>query len=415
MKKRQQSYSPPNSASGQLLVMFAIMAVAVIAFVGLSLDAGNVYVTRSVLSRSVDSAVLTGIRNLGKGNAAAEDLARRAFAANYKGMGSEALPLTLHVAFFTDTNNNKRIQVVATSVVNTYFMRIFPRFRTFTMRALAEGTRANLIMSMILDRSGSMAGNGGSTQLPAAVVSFIIQFDDALDRAAMTSFASHARVDVTMRQPFKAAITTAVNAMPFVGGTFADGGLALGYHQIQTAPVTPHENVIKVAVFFTDGLANEFQYTWPTNRTYNIGGYDPQSGNRWGVFNITNGMHLATWPTSFPPGLAFMTAAGFTSLDGTTKSLSNSSAADNVRLEARLRAEATATAMRNSGITVYSIGLGNDSTIDAAFLGRIANVPDATTYDPNQPSGMSVITPNSSDLKEVFDTIAANILSRLTR
>jgi Flp pilus assembly protein TadG len=393
-----------------MLVVFAVMAAALIMFIGLGLDAGIIYVTKSVLSKALDAAVITAVRNLGRGQNQAAAAGRDAFAGNYHGGGAEASPTSLNIAFNTDADNNLQVRADASTTIHTYFIRLVPRFRTFTVNGAAQATRANLIMSVVPDRSGSMTGNGGDRQLPPAVAAFINYFDDTRDKVAMTSFASHARADVAMSQPFKSSITSAVDEMVFVGGTFADGGLTLGYNQIQATPVTPGENVIKVAVFFTDGLANEFQYTWPPSHTYNIGGYD--SGNRWGVFNINTGSQLATCTPDPPFAFNYMTS--FQSLDGTTKSLTSPSAGNNVRLEARLRAEATATAMRNSGIAIYCIGLGTDATIDKAFLRRLANDPSATTHNPSQPVGMAVFTPNSTELQRLFETIAATILMRLT-
>src|ERR1035437_7607012 len=48
--------------------------------------------------------------------------------------------------------------------------------------------RANLVMSLALDRSGSMNGNGGANAIGPAVSAFIDYFDDSQDRAAMVSF-----------------------------------------------------------------------------------------------------------------------------------------------------------------------------------------------------------------------------------
>jgi hypothetical protein len=73
----------------------------------------------------------------------------------------------------------------------------------------------------------------------------------------------------------------------------------------------------------------------------------------------------------------------------------------------------------NSGMLVYSIGLG--SNVDQAFLQQIANDPASSTYDPNQPVGEAVFASNcpssqcNAQLQQVFQTIAAKILLRLTQ
>ena len=63
--------------------------------------------------------------------------------------------------------------------------------------------------------------------------------------------------------------------MTFGGATYTDGGLQLALQQNNSVPVAPGDNTVKVVVLFTDGYANTFQYTWPTNATYNLGGFDP--------------------------------------------------------------------------------------------------------------------------------------------
>jgi hypothetical protein len=73
----------------------------------------------------------------------------------------------------------------------------------------------------------------------------------------------------------------------------------------------------------------------------------------------------------------------------------------------------------NPGMYIYSVGLG--SSVDQAFLQQIANDPASSTYDPNQPEGQAVFASNcpssqcSAELQQVFQTIAAKILLRLTQ
>ncbi len=74
--------------------------------------------------------------------------------------------------------------------------------------------------------------------------------------------------------------------------------------------------------------------------------------------------------------------------------------------------------MRGEGMVIYSIGLG--SSIDQTFLKQIANDPSSASYNPSQPAGLAVFVPNcpsstcTANLTQVFQTIAAQILLRLT-
>ncbi len=143
--------------------------------------------------------------------------------------------------------------------------------------------RSSLVMTLVLDRSGSMLSNGGSTALPAAVTDFIQNFDDTNDIAAMISFASAASVDVAMGQPFRTKIEDATYNLVFNGYTCSDQGLTNALAQNNTVTNSLGQNVVKVIVFFTDGMANTFYDIFncgPRNIAYSGPQlYDPATGN----------------------------------------------------------------------------------------------------------------------------------------
>ena len=59
---------------------------------------------------------------------------------------------------------------------------------------------------------------------------------------------------------------------------------------------------------------------------------------------------------------------------------------------------------------IYCIGLGGDGWIDHDFLARIANTPTSSSYNPAQPSGLYVYSPDSSQLAAAFNSVASQIL-----
>ena len=69
--------------------------------------------------------------------------------------------------------------------------------------------------------------------------------------------------------------------------------------------------------------------------------------------------------------------------------------------------------MRGQGMTIYSIGLGNN--INKVFLQRIANDPASPTFNSSLPAGSAVFAPSSLQLEQVFQIIASKILLRLTQ
>jgi len=430
---------------GQILVLLAIIIPMLIIFLGLALDYGLAYVAKTTLSKAVDAAALAAMRNLNQGETQAGKDAIAAFQANYQtvpGLGSAPTPT---VNWFTTSpciSGNTCVSISATTTINTNFLRLLSlvpgigsSFNSTTITISATAQRNPLVMSLVLDRSGSMNYNGGATALPPAVTDFISYFDQGVDNIAEISFSSVDSVDVPMTTSFQTPIDNEMENIVFGGGTFAQAGLQDGFNQILSKPLTP--NIIRVVVFFTDGWANTDGL--PTNVTtatastthdslnctgtasrpvytiLNYGGcapleneagwcgnygntemfyMNPTTGN-----TVTCQNSLGQQPTTFP-----VQAPG----------VSNSLTQANVTLDATYRTEQLASVMRNSTnqITVYSIGLGDK--INEAYLQDIANDPAAPTYDSSQPQGEAVFAPTSSQLDALFETIASKILLRLS-
>jgi hypothetical protein len=264
-----------------------------------------------------------------------------------------------------------------------------------------------MVVSLVLDRSYSMAtappnGSGGAAAMPGAVSAFISCFDENRDLVAMSSFANDAKLNVPMGRPFKTNIVNAVNAMQYLGRTFADGGLQIAFSQDQIAPVVPGKKVVKAVVFFTDGYANTFQDTFDcgTPMLLSLGQDDP-----WGK---TNGpwYYAFTDPTT-GNSVSCGFAETFRSIDGTTKTISTDN--QNVWMEGQLRALATANQIRTANIVIFSIGLG--SLINQDLLKQIANDPSSSHFNPSQPAGAAVFAPTPADLQAVFQQIASKVLA----
>lgn len=390
---------------GQTLIMFVFVFILLILFVGLTVDFGLAFVTKARMSKAVDAACLMGARNLSGGTNSAAALAVAAFNANYQQTGLDvSWPLTPTVNFTTDAQSNTLLGVTATTRINTHFIRVLPAWKTLGVASSAQAVHVNLLMMLILDRSGSMGGNGGAAAMPGAVSSFIDNFNDAKDRVGISSFASEARLDMAIQKPFRTLVKSKTNPWPANGRTFSDGGLSIAYNQFQTAVVAPGENVTRVAVFMTDGYANTFQYKFNCSATVlNLGQSDPP-GSSWS-YNFMNSSTGAN---------TTCTDSQFTSIDGNVKSISVNN--QNIWTEGQLRALATARAMRTDSthpVTIYSIGLGNNLNQD--FLRNIANDPLGSQYNPAQPSGEAVFAPNAAQLQAVFQDIASKILLRLTQ
>ncbi|MFN2431321.1 MAG: TadE/TadG family type IV pilus assembly protein [Gemmatimonadota bacterium] len=88
-----------------------------------------------------------------------------------------------------------------------------------------------------------------------------------------------------------------------------------------------------------------------------------------------------------------------------------------VRARSRNDALAMARTIRQDGIYIYSIGLGNLNnpnpllTPDMAFLRQIAN--EGGIVSGSEPQGQVYFAPSAAELDEVFQSVAENILVRL--
>lgn len=402
-----------SGRSGQVLVLFALFLFILLVFMGLAIDGGFMYVTRANLSKAVDAATLAAIKNLSQGTDEAEQIARATFTANYNASMRNTAAPQVDIDFTTDGASNTVVNVSGATTMNTFFLGLLPGFQSIPIRAEAQSLRPKLIMSLVLDRSGSMQDNRGCEALPGAVDNFITFFDDANDRVSLITYASHARVDVTMRKNFKTDVSNAVPrrcSTDYGGYTFADGGLQLGSQQIQNVSVASGEEVVKVAVFFTDGLANTFQGTFRC----------PDPSGTPTLLNLSGGDESSSGNTGNPYILNPSTGAGasctglnngdqYTSIDGSQFTLNRVG----VRTEGVKRALLTANLMRQAGVTIYTIGLGNN--VDQDFLREIANDPSGPNHKSSQPIGEFALAPAKEDLNEVFQEIAERIIGRLSR
>jgi Flp pilus assembly protein TadG len=436
--------------SGQILIVMAIVLPVLILFVALAIDGGMAYIAKANLSKAVDGACLTGMKNLWQGETTAKSLAGHIFNANY---GTTPPVPIMNVT--TDTYGNKLFTVSATASVPTFLARSL--FQFWSVSDTATATRGKLVMSLVLDRSGSMATNGGGAALKTVVPIFINYFDDTIDTVAMVSYASNAKVEVSIKHNFKSPITTAVGAFSFTGATFGTGGtyvatdgppLALADNQIGTVPVVAGDNTIRVVVYVTDGLMNTIQdtFTCYTSSTahittlINYGGYDsgtnevdafdPVGGANWcPSANVGSGSCITGNASEIPYSSAGKACQNpyntyVTKFPSQQTGLQRTINRTNVTSDAQYRALTTAGTMRaeTPGTYIYVIGVG--SSVDATFLGKLANDPTSSTFNVSLPPGQYFPVPDctsgttatcTQELQTAFQTIAAKVLLRLTQ
>jgi len=421
---------------GQVLILFICFAVVLLLFVGLGIDLGFAYLTQARLSKAIDSAALAGMNNLYRGSNQAIAIAQATFAANFAPNTNSFSPgyvtgTPSPSVSFSNAPPDVILNVSAYATNRSFFIGMLG-YHTLAVANSAQATRLPLIMTLVLDRSGSMdptcsGGPGagctyGGTYLPNAVLNFIKDFDPVNDQAAVITFASTWTNDVPMTTSFQTAIPKAITNIVWDGGTCSMCGLtnALLLEQSVGSVATS----VKAVVFFTDGLANmiEQNLSCPSSGAWNFGGYQGGSG-QWAGFWHTNDAVKAgnndpqNNPTCIAGGSGCCSqSATYRSYDGSLSKFSM----DNVIDDATNRCIRIARQMQAAGMYVFCVGLdgGGIAPPTADFLQTVANDPSNANpdhYDPSLPAGVAYITGDGKEVNELFQLVAGQIQLRLTR
>jgi len=435
--------------SGQMMIMFALLLPLLFCFVGFGIDFGFAFLTKAQLAKACDAAALATMLSLGQGDTQATAIGQAKFYLNANGNSQLYVSVpTPNISIYNPpgTSSEPVVNVKGTAIIHTFFIG-FAGFPTLTISNYAQATRPPIYMSMVLDRTGSMNGNGGAAALPGAVTDFLSYFIEGTDQLGQVSFAWSATNDVPISQTFKTPINNSLSRMNFADGTYSMSGLQGGFSQIPVPSALP-TNAVPVVIFFTDGWDNTIQALLPSPSASNnvlveFGGnaattagfdendylafIDPNnvgqnSGNGfWGqnpAYPTTAGTCEAGGGNGYPSDRSMQNCNGantFTPMGGSADPLGTSPVPINrinITTEAEYTAYQEAEQMRAQGITVYSIGLGND--IDTTFLQEVANDPASPYYNASEPSGVYVAAPTAADLDAAFQQVAAKILLRLT-
>ena len=94
---------------------------------------------------------------------------------------------------------------MASTSVPTWFMRWF-NLNSTTLTAYGYATRRDVVMMMIMDRSGSMNSNNGCSNMRAAAKEFTGQFAAGRDRIGMVEFGDTSWIDSDPTQNFQTVL-----------------------------------------------------------------------------------------------------------------------------------------------------------------------------------------------------------------
>jgi Flp pilus assembly protein TadG len=435
---------------GQILMMFALYLAVFLLFTGLAIDFGLTYLTRARLSKALDSACLNAARVYSPANPSlATNVAKSAFSANY-GTYTRDTTVTGPTISTSTTGAVTFLNCNCSVTSKTFFARILPNWSTVTVSTSAQARHATLIMTIVLDISGSMGSDGGLTAAKAAIPIFLAYFDNTHDYVGLATFGTIANISVpvtTTPGNFVTPITNTVNNLSASGGyTFTHGGLIYG--QLNNNGASPAGNVAKVIVLLTDGYANLINDTLTCTGTAsaNYGGCDASSHcTTVSFFNPSTGASLGT-PVNAGGSPSYCAATACTCPYGPTTGPCTAGGAQKCFYQqdagslypfaepytyddAEFRATDLARILRlgttdpnNVPTTIYTIGVGNN--INKGFLEQMANDPAYPGYNSSQPAGAYEDVPScgvqsqaacTAAVQQAFQNIAANILLRLTQ
>jgi hypothetical protein len=405
-----------NGESGVVLVLFVLSLVATLAAVGLAVDLGTAYITRSRMAKAIDAGALAASRYTHKGESAMEDIALDIARANFTAGGAFDYDVTIDYP----STDAVRVELSSNHELPGMFSRLIGQ-DSIGLHALGEATRFPLDLVLVLDVSYSLVTSNSWDELIDASQAFVEYFDDDIDQFALVSYSTSATTNMPITKIFKSAAQSAIGSLNPISYTNIDEGLRHAKVQLDNAPV--RQDAVKIAVLFTDGRPTAFRddfsinhYNAPdpydgvvaaySNGSWYAGLFDPDDGKKVVGF-YGNGSPIlvpywyyygSPWPFSLPGGL---------SVNG-----------DNIRALGISQAEEQADSMRAAGYTIYTIGLGNPQSPnegdqpDLDFLQRLANEDGIS--NPAQPKGTMVFSPDTTELETMFSLIADRILRRIT-
>jgi len=263
-----------NRQRGVSLLLTILSLVFIIPMVGLVVDVGILYSVKSRLQASVDGAALAAARSLNLGQrtsdqtASAKQNAVNWFYANFppgnwSTTNTQMDTSDAHVHVFDDPNNSslRNVNVSASTTVPTWFMRWF-NVPSTVVSANGFASRRDVVMMMVMDRSGSMNANNGCANMRTAAKAFTGAFAAGRDRIGMVEFGDTSWVDASPTTNFQTVLgyTNAsgsgsglIDSIVCNDNTGTAQALSLGYNEVYRTNLPGAFNIL---MFFTDGIPN---------------------------------------------------------------------------------------------------------------------------------------------------------------
>lgn len=399
IRKRISAIELGNQRGG-VLAFVTVGLLTLLVMSGLAIDVGRGYLLKAHLSRAVDAAALSAARSIRGGEASARERAVAVALANGVDLGVDGANLTL--SFGTNEYDEETVSVSATQDTPTLLMRLIGR-ETMLVRSAAVAAVPPVDLVLVLDQSGSLSQAHAWDDLQDAVKQFVRHFDDDIDQLGLVSFNIMATHHFQVSQPFTSQTESVVDGMISVGWTNTGEGLRLAYEQFMYGSDI-RDRSAKVVVFFTDGRPTAFRgLLGPTGGEEDrvMAAYsDPRVSGYW---DDPEDLPLNVSPPA--DGCVYVWSCfGYDRGD----------VFDNAEANGALWADK----IREEGILVYTIGLGDTSKPPGHilqpgkdYLRLLANEDGVT--NPDQVKGKMYFAPSAGQIRSVFNLVAQDLLARL--
>lgn len=314
---------------GSTLFLGTVALVFIIPLIGLFIDVGILYAVKARLQASVDGASLAAARalSLGATTAAQATSAKQNavnwFYANFPSgnwstFNTQMSQSTVNV--FDDPNNPnlRNVTITATTTVPTYFMR-FLNFTSTTISATGNASRRDVIVMMVLDRSGSMQNANACGTMKTAAKLFTGQFAAGRDQIGLVSFSDNVMRPYSPSTNFQTVLgysnasgsaSGAIDAITCYGGTNTAQAISVAYNELYKMNLPGALNVL---MFETDGLPNTLTMNFWDSST-NTAGLKSTStctdtaGKRMNTGGFLSSSVLPHWTLGQPLGSGSYTA-----------------------------------------------------------------------------------------------------------
>ncbi len=434
-----------GSNRGAFAVIFALVLLVLLGFMALGIEAGRWYLVRAELAKGVDAGALAAAKNISNPYVDPVVIAREFGEENFRaGYIDTPGSGTGVVQFTAEMLTENRVSVRGDVNARAHLARLFG-VETIPVTVTGVAQRRDVEIMMILDRSGSMAGQK-MTDLKRAANSFLDFFVETQseDRVGLISFATTVTLDRPLGSDFVDPMRSAINAMTAVGATNTEDALdrAGGTGSFTDQSGLPGDRrVQQFAVFFSDGMPTALRerFRWDGRDydgvAYGVGpsGLANCRTSDYPYMSVYNKLHQPTGSNNFYDNVNPATTG-----DGRRTGGSDATScccprylntkwyifeslpvpgytAEQCRIPmdrllphfcslTRQLALQNAQTLKNRGVKIYAVGLGSSSEIDPAFL-RSLSSGESYTY----------IAPTSSELEAIFIRIARDIKLRLVQ